>query len=62
MPFSRPSTETGDLQGLLDVLAPDVVCLTDGGGAAAAALLPLVGADTVAQVLAHAAPAALQPV
>jgi RNA polymerase sigma-70 factor (ECF subfamily) len=35
---------TGDLQGLLDVLAPDVVLLTDGGGIKRAALRPIVGA------------------
>jgi RNA polymerase sigma-70 factor (ECF subfamily) len=43
--------ETGDLQHLLDVLAPDVVLLSDGGGVVRAALSPLVGADKVARVL-----------
>jgi RNA polymerase sigma-70 factor (TIGR02957 family) len=38
---------TGDLQGLLDVLAPDVVMLSDGGGIKQAALRPIVGADKV---------------
>lgn len=46
------AVETGDLQPLLDVLAPDVVLLTDGGGVAQAALAPIVGADAVADVLA----------
>jgi RNA polymerase sigma-70 factor (ECF subfamily) len=48
--FSR-AVETGDLQHLLDVLAPDVVLLSDGGGVVRAALSPLVGADKVARVL-----------
>lgn len=38
---------TGDLQGLLDVLAPDVVFVSDGGGFKLAALRPVVGADKV---------------
>ncbi|MFD5318675.1 RNA polymerase sigma-70 factor [Streptomyces sp. NPDC127098] len=48
--FQR-AVETGDLQGLLDVLAPDVVLLTDGGGVVRAALAPVVGAEQVARVL-----------
>ena len=35
---------TGDLQGLLDVLAPDVVVVADGGGVVAAARRPIAGA------------------
>ena len=45
----------GDLQGLLDVLAPDVVVVADGGGVAAAALRPIVGAQRVAVFLLGAA-------
>jgi RNA polymerase sigma-70 factor (ECF subfamily) len=41
------AVETGDLQRLLDVLAPDVVMLSDGGGVRQAALRPIVGADKV---------------
>jgi RNA polymerase sigma-70 factor (TIGR02957 family) len=48
--FQR-AVETGDLQRLLDVLAPDVVLLTDGGGVVRAALTPVVGAGAVAAVL-----------
>ncbi|MFI0351802.1 RNA polymerase sigma-70 factor [Actinomadura sp. 9N407] len=44
--------ETGDLQQLLDILAPDVVALSDGGGIKHALLRPLVGADKVARLLA----------
>ncbi len=36
----------GDLQGLLDVLAPDVVIVADGGGLVAAARRPIEGAET----------------
>ncbi|MET9106283.1 RNA polymerase sigma-70 factor [Streptomyces zhihengii] len=43
--------EGGDLQGLLDVLAPDVVYMGDGGGVKHAALRPVVGADKVARLL-----------
>ncbi|MFI0827904.1 RNA polymerase sigma-70 factor [Streptomyces roseolus] len=47
----RQAVETGDLRRLLDVLAPDVVLLTDGGGVVRAALEPVVGAAPVARVL-----------
>ncbi|MFJ4467032.1 RNA polymerase sigma-70 factor [Streptomyces sp. NPDC089424] len=43
---------TGDLQGLLDVLAPDVVFVSDGGGLRLAALRPVVGADNVLRYMA----------
>jgi RNA polymerase sigma-70 factor (ECF subfamily) len=48
----RRAVETGDLQGLVDVLAPDVVLLGDGGGIKQAVLRPVVGADKVARLLA----------
>ena len=48
--FQR-AVETGDLQSLLDQLAPDVVFLSDGGGIVQAALEPIVGADRVAALL-----------
>jgi RNA polymerase sigma-70 factor (ECF subfamily) len=41
----------GDVQGLLDVLAPDVVVVADGGGLAPAALRPVSGARRVANAL-----------
>ncbi|MFJ8922127.1 RNA polymerase sigma-70 factor [Streptomyces sp. NPDC102415] len=44
--------EDGDVQGLLDVLAPEVVYMGDGGGVKHAALRPIVGADKVARLLA----------
>ncbi|WP_030737708.1 RNA polymerase sigma-70 factor [Streptomyces sp. NRRL F-2890] len=47
----RRATETGDLQGLLDILAPDVVLLGDGGGVKQAVPRPIVGADKVARLL-----------
>ncbi|HEX3590983.1 MAG TPA: RNA polymerase sigma-70 factor [Pseudonocardiaceae bacterium] len=49
--FQR-AAETGDLQHLLDILAPDVVFLGDGGGVKQAVLRPVVGSDKVARVLA----------
>ncbi|WP_433432393.1 RNA polymerase sigma-70 factor [Nonomuraea sp. CA-141351] len=54
--FQR-AVETGDLQRLLDILAPDVVLLTDGGGIKRAALAPVVGIDRVAEVLGRIAEA-----
>lgn len=48
--FQR-AVETGDLQGLLDILAPDVVVLGDGGGVKKALPRPVVGADKVARLL-----------
>ncbi|MGW0941353.1 RNA polymerase sigma-70 factor [Streptomyces sp. NPDC002623] len=45
------AVETGDLQGFLDVLAPDVVLLTDGGGIKQAAVRPIVGADKAARFI-----------
>ncbi|SHI28847.1 RNA polymerase sigma-70 factor [Streptomyces sp. 3214.6] len=41
--------ETGDPQGLLDVLAPEVVLVSDGGGVKKAAPRPITGADKVAR-------------
>ncbi|MET9956783.1 RNA polymerase sigma-70 factor [Streptomyces sp. NPDC006339] len=49
----RQAVETGDLQRLLDLIAPDVVLLTDGGGRAQAARAPVVGVDQVVRVLAR---------
>src|SRR6266702_2304551 len=48
----RRAADTGDLQSLLDILAPDVVFLGDVGGIVQAVLAPVVGADRVARVLA----------
>ena len=63
--FQR-AAETGDLQRLLDILAPDVVFLGDGGGVVQAVLAPVVGAGRVARLLAIglgkiAGAASLQP-
>ncbi len=44
---------TGDLQGLLDVLAPDVVLVADGGGIAPAILKPLTGIRPIANLLSN---------
>jgi RNA polymerase sigma-70 factor (ECF subfamily) len=53
--FQR-AIETGDLQSLLDMLAPDVVLLGDGGGVVQAVVRPIVGADRVARLLAVGLP------
>jgi ketosteroid isomerase-like protein len=41
----------GDVQGLMDVLAPDVVVVADSGGLAPAARRPVVGRERVASAL-----------
>jgi hypothetical protein len=53
--FQR-AVETGDLQRLLDILAPDVVLLGDGGGVVQAVPRPIVGAGKVARLLAASLP------
>jgi RNA polymerase sigma-70 factor (ECF subfamily) len=63
--FQR-AAETGDLQRLLNILAPDVVFLGDGGGVVQAVPVPVVGAGRVARLLAVGlrrlpAAASLQP-
>ncbi|HEX3841084.1 MAG TPA: RNA polymerase sigma-70 factor [Acidimicrobiales bacterium] len=45
---------TGDMQGLVEVLAPDVVLIADGGGLVAAARKPIVGAEKAVAFLARA--------
>ncbi len=47
----QSAVETGDLQGLLDILAPDVVLLADGGGVKRAVQRPIVGAGKVGRLL-----------
>jgi RNA polymerase sigma-70 factor (ECF subfamily) len=47
------AVRTGDLQGLLDALAPDVVLLADHGGVAQAIRKPLHGPEPVARLLAN---------
>ncbi|BDH55356.1 RNA polymerase sigma-70 factor [Tsukamurella sp. PLM1] len=42
---------TGDVQALMDVLAPDAVYLGDGGGVKSAARRPVLGADRVARMM-----------
>ncbi|KAB8197746.1 RNA polymerase sigma-70 factor [Nonomuraea phyllanthi] len=48
--FQR-ALEGGDLQGLLDVLAPEVVLVSDGGGVKQAAPRPITGAGKVARFI-----------
>ncbi len=42
---------TGDVQALMDVLAPDIVLVSDGGGLVRAALHPIQGTQRVAAFL-----------
>lgn len=44
--------ENGDVQGLLDVLAPNVVLIADGGGIKQAAVRPVLGAARVIRLIA----------
>jgi RNA polymerase sigma-70 factor (ECF subfamily) len=46
---------SGDVQGLVELLAPGVVLIADGGGLVPAARRPLVGAETVVAFLARVA-------
>jgi RNA polymerase sigma-70 factor (ECF subfamily) len=48
--FQR-ALESRDLQGLLDVLAPEVVLISDGGGVKQAAPQPIIGAGKVARMI-----------
>jgi RNA polymerase sigma-70 factor (ECF subfamily) len=43
--------QTGDLQGLMDTLAPDAVLIADGGGVVAAVRQPVVGAKKIVNLL-----------
>ncbi|QNG17637.1 RNA polymerase sigma-70 factor [Rhodococcus triatomae] len=49
------AVSNGDVQALVEVLAPDVVVIADGGGIATAARKPIVGATRVATFLARSA-------
>jgi RNA polymerase sigma-70 factor (TIGR02957 family) len=51
---------TGDVQQLMDMLAPDVVLLSDGGGKVKAALNPIHGAAKVARFLVGVTPTDVQ--
>jgi RNA polymerase sigma-70 factor (ECF subfamily) len=46
--------QTGELQELMQLMAPDVVLIADGGGLAAAALAPIHGIEQVTNLLARA--------
>ena len=56
----RLATQTGDLQQLMDVLAPDVVLLTDGGGKVQAALKPITGREKVLRFLTAVRPESIE--
>ena len=50
------AASTGQVEPLLELLAPDVVLHSDGGGKKQAALNPIRGADKVARFLAAVVP------
>jgi RNA polymerase sigma-70 factor (TIGR02957 family) len=52
----RLAAVTGDVAGLVDVLAPDVLLVTDGGGVRKAALHPIRGRDKVLRFIAAVTP------
>jgi RNA polymerase sigma-70 factor (ECF subfamily) len=45
------AVRTGDLQALMDVLAPDAVLIADGGGVVQAVLHPVVGAKKICNLV-----------
>jgi RNA polymerase sigma-70 factor (TIGR02957 family) len=47
---------TGDVKGLLEVMSPEVLLVSDGGGVMKAALRPITGADKVGRFLAAVVP------
>ena len=49
---------TGDVEGLMDVLAPDVVLVADGGGLVPAVRRPVEGLERVAALLSRFSQAA----
>lgn len=54
------AASTGQVEPLLELLAPDVVLRTDGGGIKKAALNPITGAAKVARFLAAVVPTGAQ--
>ncbi|WP_433007550.1 RNA polymerase sigma-70 factor [Kribbella sp. CA-294648] len=47
----QKAVTTGDLQSLIDILAPDVVLLGDGGGIKQTVQRPILGADKVGRLM-----------
>lgn len=47
----KMALETGDLRALVEVLDPDATAIPDGGGLAASAVAPLLGAESIARYL-----------
>ncbi|MEU4394415.1 RNA polymerase sigma-70 factor [Kribbella sp. NPDC023855] len=47
----QKAVTTGDLQGLIEILAPDVVLLGDGGGIKQTVQRPILGADKVGRLM-----------
>lgn len=47
----RSAYETGDLAALVELMHPDAVYLTDGGGKIAAARVPILGGQRISEVM-----------
>lgn len=47
----KTALETGDLRALVEVLDPGATAIPDGGGLAASAVTPLLGAETIGRYL-----------
>jgi RNA polymerase sigma-70 factor (ECF subfamily) len=56
----KAAWETGDVDGLVGLLDPDVVVIADGGGKATAALRPIHGPQRIAQFLSKSREQGLQ--
>jgi RNA polymerase sigma-70 factor (TIGR02957 family) len=48
------AAQTGDVQQLMEIMAPEVVLIADGGGVVPAARAPVHGAERIARLLARA--------
>ena len=49
----QQAIQTGEIEGFLKVLAPDVVFISDGGGVKRAALKPIAGAERFAKTISN---------
>uniref|UniRef100_A0AAU2UWA9 RNA polymerase sigma-70 factor n=1 Tax=Streptomyces sp. NBC_00003 TaxID=2903608 RepID=A0AAU2UWA9_9ACTN len=55
------ATSTGEIQGLMDLMAPDVVQIADGGGKVTAARRPITGSEEVARFVLGVARTSITP-
>ncbi|MFF4183719.1 RNA polymerase sigma-70 factor [Streptomyces sp. NPDC001691] len=55
------ATSTGEIQALMDLMAPDVVQIADGGGKVTAARRPVIGSEEVARFILGVARTSITP-